>query len=1463
MGVDCVSIITMVDQVVGRPYYEPSSTSNPVPQVNMPGYSNSYGQFMYQNAKRCMTERAESAYTEQSMRMNESSISMQYYDNSFESRKRHKVWNGQEQSSTQAFGSTAIMGSDAYLKNNNESIFFEQHSIVAHCHSSEYKIPGIEDPIFLQETNSNYVNESSIVSQTCTTRNGQNQKDGCTEYAVFAPLGEWMYVNDCGEMSGPYTQKQLSEGLATGFLPEELPVYAVLDGGLAEPVQLKALLQSLNHSEMKLCCASKWNATPDQCHHFQNVSGSTFSSSSSDSLPSMHLSQEAFCSHSEQQITAGVSCKCVDDAQKESRAKPDCEVLSASMQVGQVQFSSLQGASGEGSSNSMQSFDEACWEFTDVNGNINGPFALTQLSKWHSTGYLHGSLKVHHTNNKFGLITLELLLMAPNAGYVSTDLSFSELNNESKGGGSSKKALADILEGVCLELHAGSMKMARRVVLDEIISHYLQDFFDSRKARQQCPKIEQVNKEQPADKQLGHKSERNVTGPPGFERVAVAVPVFNTELQVVHSGFQNRMESSTLMTAGKVNHHYAALSATHKQLHSSCMQVLWQEIFTESLKECVYRWYKTKRRSSSSQFSIIGSDAERIPVMNMKKFERREESVQHTKLKLQSSDPDMDYPPGFGPCSLKAAANVRQPSSLAGISSKGDCGLTFASHHRRYDCYSSKQERRRCGLPFQRKVCKREVYENVRDALHSAAMKSLSIFFEDLVGMELKKWLLLHRKREKNEDANGSNRSKAVGLCTSYSEGSHSIDFSASSGTGRACAVEPLPPGFIGIAVHSKVDRSCKLDLKDCCLHRCEGRSRHSKDSEACMSKSQESYSPAFDNNIESIEYEEPPPPGLEECLRPIQFHHSSRFHPVNPTGNLSRMNEYIALAIFRQELQKAVVKACRAAILDDAISQYLGTWHASKKQNQSAGQLNLMTCSQKGSTFQQPSSPDSFTNTDIEEVRDCLGTRKPKLGTRKPKQCQRSGVPAGFPAEISVKSNNMGDRLPKLKSGCISHNKFSLTSSQPGIPNQCSIKPKRDSARLLSSKQQLQDNISANSSCTSGDSVQSQSVVFGPIFGPYSVEIEGQKKDGVKLAYTGKNVQDHIQKPQDHLLSKEQHNSLDKVVGVSLVGLIGNAEKTSHHIPSLPVAELAIKENGAIENHSLPCILGPVLKRRRLKKKVVSDLENESLNFEVSTKAPFLDVMKKAVPKQMIRQKRKSQKIEIPVSFPKSDGCARSSINGWAWHSWSHSACPSDRARVRGSHIVGIDHIGGSQNKPSRLLNNKSQSARTNRVKLRNLVAAAEGADLLKITQLKARKKRLKFQRSKIHDWGLVALEPIEAEDFVIEYVGELIRPKISDIRERIYEKMGIGSSYLFRIDDEYVVDATKRGGLARFINHSCEPNCYTKIITVEGQKKIFIYAKRLISAGEELTYNYKFPLEEKKIPCNCGSKRCRGSLN
>ena len=85
------------------------------------------------------------------------------------------------------------------------------------------------------------------------------------------------------------------------------------------------------------------------------------------------------------------------------------------------------------------------------------------------------------------------------------------------------------------------------------------------------------------------------------------------------------------------------------------------------------------------------------------------------------------------------------------------------------------------------------------------------------------------------------------------------------------------------------------------------------------------------------------------------------------------------------------------------------------------------------------------------------------------------------------------------------------------------------------------------------------------------------------------------------------------------------------------------------------------------------------------------------------------------------------------------------------------------------------------------------------------SRKKKLKFAKSGIHNWGLFTCEPIAAEEMVIEYVGEIVRSVIADAREKHYEETGIGSSYLFRLDAETVIDATKVGNNARFINHSC----------------------------------------------------------
>ncbi|ROT77599.1 hypothetical protein C7M84_003740 [Penaeus vannamei] len=133
---------------------------------------------------------------------------------------------------------------------------------------------------------------------------------------------------------------------------------------------------------------------------------------------------------------------------------------------------------------------------------------------------------------------------------------------------------------------------------------------------------------------------------------------------------------------------------------------------------------------------------------------------------------------------------------------------------------------------------------------------------------------------------------------------------------------------------------------------------------------------------------------------------------------------------------------------------------------------------------------------------------------------------------------------------------------------------------------------------------------------------------------------------------------------------------------------------------------------------------------------------------------------------------------------------------------------------------------------------------------------------RSSIHGRGLFCKRDIDAGEMVIEYAGQVIRSSLCDMREKDYESKGIGC-YMFRIDDDTVIDATMHGNAARFINHSCDPNCYSRVVDILGKKHIIIFALRRILRGEELTYDYKFPIEEDKIPCTCGTRRCRKYLN
>ena len=140
---------------------------------------------------------------------------------------------------------------------------------------------------------------------------------------------------------------------------------------------------------------------------------------------------------------------------------------------------------------------------------------------------------------------------------------------------------------------------------------------------------------------------------------------------------------------------------------------------------------------------------------------------------------------------------------------------------------------------------------------------------------------------------------------------------------------------------------------------------------------------------------------------------------------------------------------------------------------------------------------------------------------------------------------------------------------------------------------------------------------------------------------------------------------------------------------------------------------------------------------------------------------------------------------------------------------------------------------------------------------------------QSSIHGLGLYARRDITAGEMVIEYAGEVIRAALTDKREQMYERTRPNSTgdhgcYMFRLSESEVVDATIAGNAARFINHSCDPNCYSEIVDDGvGQKHVVIFALRAIIRGEELTYDYKFPFEDVKIACMCSTRRCKKYMN
>ena len=150
-------------------------------------------------------------------------------------------------------------------------------------------------------------------------------------------------------------------------------------------------------------------------------------------------------------------------------------------------------------------------------------------------------------------------------------------------------------------------------------------------------------------------------------------------------------------------------------------------------------------------------------------------------------------------------------------------------------------------------------------------------------------------------------------------------------------------------------------------------------------------------------------------------------------------------------------------------------------------------------------------------------------------------------------------------------------------------------------------------------------------------------------------------------------------------------------------------------------------------------------------------------------------------------------------------------------------------------------------------------------MTRAPAQKKCYRVRHSAIHGRGVFAATPIAKGMQIIEYRGERTTWEI--VCERpASDPDDPAHTFIFELSDGRVIDAGVRGSVARWINHSCAPNCKS---FEDDDGRVFIEARRAIAPGEELTYDYRLSLGgritrriREEYACRCGAKRCRGSL-
>lgn len=274
--------------------------------------------------------------------------------------------------------------------------------------------------------------ESENVSSSRDVGGSSTSDKSSVVYPQAAVATGWMYVNEQGQMCGPYIKEQLYEGLSTGFLPEELIVYPVLNGTISNGVPLKYFNQFPDHVATGfaylMVSSSGVNGLAVKSMGVTKDSGGNGVELPTNSPYSHSGAEHGTHSLNQQMATAGFA-----------------------------------GTVGPSTSSVNE---ESCWIFEDHEGRKHGPHSLMELYSWYHYGYIVDSVMIHHADNKFRPFSLKSLI---SSWTTATPGALVLSNPDGHETASSQDFVSEISQEVCSQLHMVIMKTARRTLLDEIV----------------------------------------------------------------------------------------------------------------------------------------------------------------------------------------------------------------------------------------------------------------------------------------------------------------------------------------------------------------------------------------------------------------------------------------------------------------------------------------------------------------------------------------------------------------------------------------------------------------------------------------------------------------------------------------------------------------------------------------------------------------------------------------------------------------------------------------------------------------------------------------------------------------------------------------------------------------------------------------------------------------------------------